>query len=280
MEYATSKSLPPQAQVTACAFMRHALEVRRLSRSTITSVIPAAIEDLFKFSSTSPGRDAKGRALLRATKKTVCMLTKPSVPKTPVVRAQLEEMASQCGGGLLEVRDIFILILMFVGFLRESEAVGLDGADVWLQKDPDTSMRTLYVVVRKSKTDQFSENATIVIGECPQSPLCPVRWYLKHDGLRMSNVPLFHQMGKTAGQRLAKATPNHILKKWLKRIKVDPKAYGSHSLRRGGATAAAKAKVRMHVIKRHGRWASDAVYLYIVDGLEEQMMVSSAVLGC
>jgi hypothetical protein len=58
-----------------------------------------------------------------------------------------------------------------------------------------------------------------------------------------------------------------------------PTGYGSHSLRRGGATAAAKAKVQMHVIKRHGRWASDAVYLYIVDGVEEQLGLSAAVLG-
>ena len=54
---------------------------------------------------------------------------------------------------------------------------------------------------------------------------------------------------------------------------------GSHSLRRGGATAAAKAKVRTHVIKRHDRWASDAVYLYIVDAIEEQLGLSAAVLG-
>ena len=184
-----------------------------------------------------------------------------------------------CGEGILEVRDMFLLILMFVGFLRESEAVGLCVEDVWLQKDTETDMDTLYVVVKKSKTDQFSENVTIVIGACPQSPLCPVRWYLEHGGLRMNVEPLFHQLGKAAGQQLVKDTPNHILKKWMKKIKVDPKGYGSHSLRRGGTTAAAKAKVRMHVIKRHGRWASDAVYLYIVDGLEEQVMVASAVLG-
>jgi hypothetical protein len=35
----------------------------------------------------------------------------------------------------------------------------------------------------------------------------------------------------------------------------------------------------MHVIERHSRWASDAVYLYIVDGIEEQLGVSAAVLG-
>ena len=59
---------------------------------------------------------------------------------------------------------------------------------------------------------------------------------------------------------------------------MDPKPYGSHSLRRGGATAAAEHKVRMHVLKRHGRWLSDSVYLYVVDDLEEQLSVSATIL--
>ena len=46
----------------------------------------------------------------------------------------------------------------------------------------------------------------------------------------------------------------------------------------GGATAVAKAKVQRQVIKRHGRWASGAVYLYIVEGVEEQLGVPAAVL--
>ena len=61
----SSRALSPESQVSLCAFLRHALENRRLGRSTITSVIPAPVEDMFKFSSMSPGRDAGGRALLR-----------------------------------------------------------------------------------------------------------------------------------------------------------------------------------------------------------------------
>ena len=52
----------------------------------------------------------------------------------------------------------------------------------------------------------------------------------------MNVEPPFHQLGKAEGQPLAKATPNYILKTWMKKIKVDPKGYGSHSLRRGGTT--------------------------------------------
>ena len=43
--------------------------------------------------------------------------------------------------------------------------------------------------------------------------------------------------------------------------------------------AAVAAHVRIHVLKHHGHWKSDTVYLYIVDGPEEQLGVSQAVLG-
>ena len=69
------------------------------------------------------------------------------------------------------------------------------------------------------------------------------------------------------------------MRKWLRRIGVNPTGYGSHSMRRGGATAAVKAKVQMHVVKRHGRWASDAVYPYVVDSDEGKLSFTQAILG-
>ena len=54
--------------------------------------------------------------------------------------------------------------------------------------------------------------------------------------------------------------------------------YGSHSLRKGGVTAAAAVRVCTHVLNRHGRWLSDAVYMYIVDPVGLRLEVSKAVL--
>jgi integrase len=279
LEFTTRMGVTPKSQLSLCLFMKDTLETRGLARSTLVNVIPAAVEDLFRFDTTSPARDANGKALLTATKKTIMLLTKPSVPKKPVLRQQLEEMANLCPARTQDVRDMFMLILMFVGFLRESEAVGLKNENVWIETGTDSGKEALYVEVTKSKTDQFSETATIVIGACPKSVLCPVAWYRLYCSKHLQSPFLFHKLTRVAGQQLAKTTPNFIVKKWLGLIKVDPAGYGSHSLRRGGATAAACAKVRMHVVKRHGRWRSDAVYLYIVDGLEEQLGVSAAVLG-
>ena len=277
MKWCMLQSQDPLKAESLCDFIRNGLEVRDLSRSTLASVIPSAVEDMFKFHNTSPTRDKP--ALVTAMKKCIRRLTKPSKAKLPVLRSQLVDMANLAKLDLKETRDILMLVLMFAGFLRESEVVALLAADVWIVEAEKSNAMVLYMIVRKSKTDQYSENATVVIAGCPGSPICPVMLYLRYTALRRSSKSFFHQVPKGSLEPLATTSPCYLIKAWLKRINVDPAGYGSHSLRRGGATAAAKAHVRFHVLKRHGRWKSDAVYLYIVDGPEEQLGVSQAVLG-
>ena len=276
-KWCVKQSQDPLKAESLCDFIRDGLEVRNLSRSTLTSVIPSAVEDLFKFHNTSPTRDSP--KLVSAMKKCIRRLTKPSVPKLPVLRKHLEAMANIAKLNLKETRDILILVLMFAGLLRESEVVALLANDVWVVKAEKSDTMVLYMVVRKSKTDQYSENATVVVSGYPGSPICPVMLYFRYMALRRNSKLFFHQVPKESLEPLATTSPCHIIKAWLKRINVDPTGYGSHSLRRGGATAAAAALVRFHVLKRHGRWKSDTVYLYIVDGPEEQLGVSQAVLG-
>ena len=137
--------------------------------------------------------------------------------------------------------------------------------------------------VEKSKVDQDCHGETIVLAGCPTSQLCPVAWFEIYNKERPDGEFLFHNISKP-GQKLSAKRTNTLLKEWLKRAGVpkDERAlFGSHSLRRGGATAAAAKKIRMHVLKRHGRWKSDAVYtyLYIMDSTEERLSVSHAVLG-
>ena len=49
----------------------------------------------------------------------------------------------------------------------------------------------------------------------------------------------------------------------------EPERFGSHSLRIGGATALYHAGMPVEVIKRYGRWASDAFQLYLWEGSED-----------
>ena len=179
--------------------------------------------------------------------------------------------------GEMAVRDMFMMILMFLGFLRESELVQLRVQDVWLDTMAGRQVLMLYIGPW-AKADTERKGETVVLTSAKESILCPVAWYKLHLRHRRPDVwptHAFHTLGTMAP--LAKQTPHHTLKRMLKMIGVDSKGYGSHSLRRGGATAAAKL-IRTHVLKRHGRWKSDAVYLYIVDDEETMLSVTGAIL--
>ena len=45
------------------------------------------------------------------------------------------------------------------------------------------------------------------------------------------------------------------------------------------AAAASRAHVKTHGHKRHGHWLSDAVYLYIIDSVQDTLGVARAILA-
>ena len=70
-----------------------------------------------------------------------------------------------------------------------------------------------------------------------------------------------------------------MVKNWLGKVGVaDTHMYGSHSCRKGGATAAAAAGVEERLIRRHGNWRSECVHIYIAETLKNKLSVSSSIL--
>ena len=70
-----------------------------------------------------------------------------------------------------------------------------------------------------------------------------------------------------------------LVKQALERAGIDSTEYGTHSLRSGGTTAAARAHVVERLIQRHGGWKSaSSKNCYISDSLEDALSVSRAVL--
>ena len=267
--------MEPADPVTVASFMRDCLErPRPLARSTINSSVLSAIADLYRYKGVSPTHDP----LVDQAKKVVVRLTKPPQPKLPLTIPMLVAMARAAVPAESSIRDVFMFVLMFLGFLREDEVTSLMFPDIWVGMMEGVVEEVLFIRVRKSKTDPGRNGCTVVLVSCAHSVLCPVRWFRLHCRVRRSRTHVFHAVGPDA-LPLARSTPNSLLKKWLGVIGVDPKLYGSHSLRRGGATAAAALAVRVHILKRHGRWASDAVYLYIQDPNEARLEVSRALLG-
>lgn len=69
-----------------------------------------------------------------------------------------------------------------------------------------------------------------------------------------------------------------LLEEFIRALKPhvkDVKQYFLHSLRSGGATAAANKGIKDRLFKRHGRWLSDSVKDgYVKDDLRERLSVS------
>ena len=87
--------------------------------------------------------------------------------------------------------------------------------------------------------------------------------YLDRAGLSCDS-PLFCQLSKTkcvympSSESLSYSRLRELELEAFKDIVPDISAIGTHSLRRGGATAAANAGVPDQLFKRHGRWASES----------------------
>ena len=63
----------------------------------------------------------------------------------------------------------------------------------------------------------------------------------------------------------------------LAELGFDPKQFGLHSLRSGGATAAANSGVPDRLFKRHGRWRSESAKDgYVKDSVSALMSVSQS----
>jgi len=185
------------------------------------------------------------------TKKTPAELTvlQAMIAATPVT----DDDGRALPGG---VRDRALLLLGFAAFARESELAALDVEDV---VEADDGLRLTF---RRSKTDQDGAGELVGIPYGSHGETCPVRalraW---RRVLRRETGPLFPAVtrwGHIDG-RMSPEAVGDVVKRAAARAGHDPRSFGGHSLRSGGATAAAKGKAPDRAIMRQGRWKSERI---------------------
>ena len=75
---------------------------------------------------------------------------------------------------------------------------------------------------------------------------------------------------------MAAASLRRRIKKVVQLIGLDPSSYSNHSLRAGGATDLFVARVPYSIIKKMGRWKSDAALLYYRDEEDVRLAIAEA----
>jgi len=266
--------------ITVVSFLRCFYEERGCAQSTIV-VVKSAIADIFRYAEMQKPTSS---TLVNDTITTIKRLAPAPTPKKPLLMSQVKQMYALRGESLKDVRDYFLVLLMMVGIMRGEEAVNLKSEDVWLEEVETRSGRekVLFVFIEKSKTDQFRHGHTVILSSFQEDrSVCPVLQYAIYRFMRDLDAKYFfhHIATKDQNKRLAPATTRQIVKERLVQIGVDPDGYGSHSCRRGGATAAFNQGVNILLVKRHGNWKSDAVFRYMVEDVQGRLAVSQAILS-
>ncbi len=185
--------------------------------------------------------------------------------KSALLVEDLRRIVAPLGTSLLDRRDRALILLGFAAALRRSELVALRVEDVRFEEEG------LVLTLRRSKTNQEGRLETIAVAYGSEMRTCPVRalraWLV---AAGLVDGPLFVGLTPHGGLRataLGDRMVAHVVKRRCKAVGIDPQLVAGHSLRRGFATAAARAKKPDRMIKRHGRWKSTAMLdRYIEDG--------------
>ena len=209
------------------------------------------------------------------------LLAHQTTKKEPITVSQLEQLVASKAdsmASLYNIRSVVICLLAFAAFLRFDELAKLVRSDVKIEND------MLKLFIQSSKTDQYRDGAWIVVASSRKAT-CPVAMmnrYLDRAGLSCDS-PLFCQLSKTKcgykprSKGLSYSRLRELVLEAFKDIVPDISAIGTHSLRSGGATAAANAGVPDRLFKRHGRWASESAKDgYVQDSLSSRLSVSKA----
>lgn len=211
--------------------------------------------------------------------------SQPVTKKDPITPEILSSIVSLLGGkqaSLFDLRTCSIFLLGYAGFLRFSEIVNIQRSHVTFHESH------LKLFVPKSKTDVQNKGSCVYISRT-SSQNCPVNLlerYLNLSGIEEnSDEYIFRQLSyskkfniyrlKKCKAPLSYTRVREIVLSTLNTLGLDSKKFGVHSLRSGGATAAATSGVSDRLFKKHGRWKSDnAKDGYVHENLKSKLSVS------
>lgn len=267
----------PAQPVQVALFITHLLD-NGATHNTINSIIYSIKWVHGMCNKIDPTDNSYILALQESAKRTVRILKQR---KDPVSIEMLLDLCNLYMGNddLLIVRDLTMILLSFAGFLRFDEVSSLLCSDVKIEDDH------LYLFIRKSKTDQYRNGNEVLIAK-GKTIACPFSMFTRY--VRLSGVvlgsdfylfrPIFRSKGTCKliykNKKLSYTAARESIVSRLRLVSKGLKL-GLHSMRSGGATAAANSDINDRVWKRHGRWKSDSSKDgYVVDSVGKRLQVS------
>ena len=205
--------------------------------------------------------------------------------KSPISSDILFKLCNRYGGVTANLKDLRIMcicVLAYSGFFRYDEFSNILLSDIVLHDNFMT------VFIEKSKTDVHRDGKHVYIA-ATGSECCPVKLikrYIACAKLSLdSNLYLFrglvyHRRRKfytfrRLNKGISYTSARELVLSAFSSVGLDVKLFGTHSLRKGGATAAAEHHVCDRLIMKHGRWQSEkSKDLYISESVRQKLSVT------
>ena len=212
-------------------------------------------------------------------------LGKGSNKKQPLEARDIREIVNKFGKSdcsLMDLRTVTLCVLCFAGFLRFDEVSNLRFSDIEFQ---ETYLR---LFIEKSKTDVCRVGTWVYIAKTYTSS-CPhtiLNRYVRLANFKVDSekylfrsVSYYKSLNKhklrPADKPITYTCARELILQVFKEIGLNEKEFGTHSLRAGGATAAAENYVCDRLFKKHGRWRSErAKDGYVKESLDQLLSVS------
>ena len=170
----------------------------------------------------------------------------------------------------------------FSGFLRYDEACHIRRSDIQFHSSH------LSLFIERSKTDIYCTGKTVLIART-NTDLCPVKSVL--DYLHQAGIPKDSDYYIFRNVAFMRSTKSYILRPGnapmsysgtrelllakLQAIGLNKSDFGTHSLRAGGATAAAQNHMEKRLMMVHGRWVSQkSKDRYIQDTMQNRLKIT------
>jgi len=154
-----------------------------------------------------------------------------------------------------------------------------------------TLSENVAVCVEKSKIDQCRQGNVVLLSAIPGKTYCPLAVTTafsaqlracvgcSEETLLLANIHKRVNGSEIISRPVAYSTLTRQFRNALMSCEirdVDPAKFSLHSLRAGGATAAAAAHAPRQLIKQHGRWRSDVIDRYIQVPVSDRLTVTRA----
>ena len=205
------------------------------------------------------------------------ILAKPPSRKAPleidVVRKAVQRLQQ---GNLAELQLAALIALGFFGFLRWDDLSRLTFDSIHFYDSH------LALFLEKRKNDQFRDGSWVFISSSEVKP-CPVEIVKKFvvQGKHSEGSKLFRRVQHTKnGWKLKEhgmsySRANQLLKVELRKEGLREHKFSIHSLRAGGASAAAALGIPDRLFQRHGGWrSSTAKNNYLKESLNSLLYVT------